>query len=109
MKMDLIHNKIGLGTGVDNADDKIHISSNPSLLTNGVLNLKTSTSNTLHIQGSSVTLVIPKQYTIDMAKVLESKDIESKLNTLLSIFSEMNITIQDYAMTDTLRKYCKEI
>lgn len=34
-------------------------------------------------------------------------DVNTKLNAMFKIFSEIGITIQEWAMTDDLRKYCK--
>jgi hypothetical protein len=43
-----------------------------------------------------------------MEKVIQSDDVNSKINAIMDIFVNMNLTIQDFAMTDSLRKYCKE-
>ena len=50
-----------------------------------------------------------KIYTIDMDKVLESKDINEKLNALFSLLNEMHITIEEKVLTEQLKKFVKEI
>ena len=49
-----------------------------------------------------------KTYTIDMEKVMASDDVNTKLNAMFTIFSEVNITIQEWAISDDLRKFVKE-
>lgn len=51
---------------------------------------------------------LPKQYEIDMEKVLASTDVHSKVNAIFSIFKLLHITVQEHVMTDDLRKYIKE-
>jgi hypothetical protein len=67
-----------------------------------------STTNTLKSEGH-FTFKVPKTYHIDIEKVKEIKDVNEKLNALFEILSEMKMTAQEWAMTDTLKKFCKEI
>ena len=100
--------KLVKGCIMDENNNSLNLSSSELCKNNlRYLNLKSS-SNTLHVSGSPMSISISKQYTIDMDKVLKSKNINEKLDSILTIFSEMNITIQGWAMTETLKKYIKE-
>ena len=69
-----------------------------------------NTTDKLTVNTDDTFSIVPsKAFTIDMKKVIDCNDINAKLNAMFSIFSEMKITIQDYAMTDELRKYTKEV
>ena len=58
---------------------------------------------------TTATFTAPKQYKIDIEKVLESEDANAKINAIFIILKELNITIDDYVMTDELKKFIKEM
>ena len=62
---------------------------------------------TKELKATGVLLI--KQYVIDMDKVKECKDTNEKLDALFTILSEIQMNIAEYALTDKLRPFVKEI
>ena len=97
-------------------EDRIVIGTSPvSMFCNGrgtVVKTPIVADDTIHTlieNGTVETFKSWKTYQVDMEKVKEIKDVNEKLNALFEIFAEVNTTVQEYAMTDTLKKFCREI
>ena len=105
---DGIHTLIVNGAAGSNP---LRMSSNPISIKEGAgsyITGNTTTGTALNDSGS-VTLKSWKTFQVDMEKVKEIKDVNEKLNAIFEIFAEMNMTVQEYTMTDTLKKFCREI
>ena len=59
--------------------------------------------------GTAETFTTPKQYVIDIEKVKKSEDVNAKINAVFTILEGLPIIINDYVMTDELKKFTKEM
>jgi len=61
------------------------------------------------LDNRSINVRIPKEYIVDMNKVIAIKDANKKLNALFKIIALLQIRIQDSVVTDELLPFLTEI